>query len=285
MGDLALDTSLAGADGQYTASLSRAWEIWGPNGGYIAALALRAAGASCGSARPASLVGHFLGVARFDAPLEIACTTLRAARSAQSVRVTLRQGSRPVFEALVWGVSTPLPGIEHHAAPMPAVPHWSTLPTTEERLAARGETIEGWYPFWKNFDQRPPQWHDDWMARKPGQYEPLWRQWVRFRPTPSFQDPWLDACRLLILVDVGSWPSAEASHNQSAFIAPSIDLACAFHRIRPEAHWLLVEGRSPSAAEGLVGSHQCVWDEGGTLLASGTSQLLCRPVPKPDSPA
>jgi hypothetical protein len=45
MGDLERDTRLAGGEGRYTATLSRDWEIWGPNGGYLASLALRAAGA------------------------------------------------------------------------------------------------------------------------------------------------------------------------------------------------------------------------------------------------
>lgn len=280
MGDLAADTSVAGADGRYVAALSRDWAIWGPNGGYVAALALRAAGLHSGLPRPASLVGHFLGVGRFDDPVEIHCRTLRTARSAQSVGVTLSQAGAPVFEALVWAVTAPLAGLEHQAAPMPQVPHWSGLPTSQERLAARGETDAGWYPFWRNFEQRPPQWRDDWEERKSGDHEPLWQQWLRYRPTASFDDSWVDACRLLILVDVGSWPSASAHHNQQEVIAPSIDLACAFHRIRPGAEWLLVEGRSPAATEGLVASHQCVWDEHGTLLASGTSQLLCRPVAK-----
>ena len=44
MGDLANDTEVRGGDGHYTCELSRDWEIWGPNGGYIAAIVLRAAG-------------------------------------------------------------------------------------------------------------------------------------------------------------------------------------------------------------------------------------------------
>ena len=44
MGDLEHDTRLSGADGRYTATISEDWRIWGPNGGYMAAVALRAAG-------------------------------------------------------------------------------------------------------------------------------------------------------------------------------------------------------------------------------------------------
>ena len=59
MGDLERDTRLVGEKGRYTATLSRDWEIWGPNGGYLAAIALRAAGAEAAIQRPASFTGHF----------------------------------------------------------------------------------------------------------------------------------------------------------------------------------------------------------------------------------
>ena len=46
MGDLAIDTAVrARGDGLFEATLSADWEIWGPMGGYVAACALRAAGA------------------------------------------------------------------------------------------------------------------------------------------------------------------------------------------------------------------------------------------------
>jgi len=280
MGSLAAETAVEGGDGRYTGRLSRDWEIWGPMGGYLAAFALRAAGAHCGLARPASLAGHFLGVASFDAPLEIACTTLRAARRAQSVRARITQSGEPVFEALVWGVADGLQGLAHAAAPMPPVPHWRTLPTIQERFAEMGEQWTPWYPFWQNLAQRPPEWDPRWPDRESGAHAPLWREWLRFEPEASFpDDPWADACRLLVLVDLGSWPAAQAHHNQDRMIAPSIDLSCAFHRIRPDAEWLLAQGLSPAAADGLVASQQHVWSEDGALLASGISELLCRPSP------
>jgi acyl-CoA thioesterase-2 len=46
MGDLAADTRVEQVgNGRYGAHLSSEWEIWGPMGGYVAAIALRAAGA------------------------------------------------------------------------------------------------------------------------------------------------------------------------------------------------------------------------------------------------
>jgi hypothetical protein len=42
--DLDQATYVDGQNGRYLARLSEDWEIWGPNGGYLAAIALRAAG-------------------------------------------------------------------------------------------------------------------------------------------------------------------------------------------------------------------------------------------------
>jgi len=42
VGNLDHDTTPSGADGRYTIVLSGDWRIWGPNGGYLAAIALRA---------------------------------------------------------------------------------------------------------------------------------------------------------------------------------------------------------------------------------------------------
>jgi hypothetical protein len=44
MGNLDDDTKLIGGEGLYTARLAPDWKIWGPNGGYVAAIALRGAG-------------------------------------------------------------------------------------------------------------------------------------------------------------------------------------------------------------------------------------------------
>ncbi len=278
MSDLDLDTAVVGTDGTYHGTMSRDWEIWGPQGGYLASFALRAAGLHCGLPRPASLVGHFLGVASFDAPLTITCESLRVARTAHSVRASITQGNQRIFEAMIWGVNDGLIGLTHQDFMAPDVPAWHDCPTVDERLTAMGEARTSSFRFWDNFDERPTRWRDDWMQREPQAEPPVWHTWLKYTPTATFPDPWVDACRLLVLVDVGSWPAVQAHHNTPHVIAPSIDLACEFHRIDPQAQWLLVQGLSPRAYEGLVASHQQVWDEHGTLLASGISQLLCRPV-------
>ena len=163
MGDLGDDTAVQGADGRYTSTLSPDWEIWGPAGGYLAAVALRAAGVHTGFPRPASLVGHFLGVATF-APVDLEVTTLRSARRAESMRVGLTQEGRPVFEALVWAVAS-LDGLTHDTSRPPAAPPPAEVPTARERMAAAGAEPEVEHPFWQNLEERPLDWIDDWMGR------------------------------------------------------------------------------------------------------------------------
>ena len=114
MGDLDHDTAVEDlGGGRYRASLSADWEIWGPCGGYVAAVALRAAGAASGQARPASFYCHYLSVAAFG-PVEVdgrrAALGPHGARRSGSLSP---KGGRPVLEAMVWSVGD-VEGLEHH---------------------------------------------------------------------------------------------------------------------------------------------------------------------------
>ena len=274
MGDLDLDTAVSGGSGHYTARMSRDWEIWGPNGGYVASVALRAAGAHSRFERPATLVGHFLGVASFDHDVDLEVTTLREAKRAESIRVSMTQLGLPIFDAMVWAVGD-VGGLEHDVSVMPEVPEPESLLTVRERLAAAGATGGPMFKFWDNFDERPVTWVDDWENRPPT--APEAGGWYRYVPRSTFDDPWLDACRSVILLDTFGWPAVCRLHVRSEYIAPSIDLSVAFHRGEPTEPWLYAWAHAPSAAGGLIGCESRVWARGGALLAVGASQLLCRP--------
>jgi acyl-CoA thioesterase II len=275
MGDFAAETAVEARDGRWRATLSRDWEIWGPNGGYVAAIALRAAGAATALRRPASFAGHFLSVAEFDA-VDLEVTTLRAAKRAASLRVSMSQKGRPIFEAIVWVVGEG-EGLQHDDAVMPAVPAPSELRSIEELVPP--EDLQQRYKFWENFEARPIDFVP-WAARVPGR--PAWCEWYRFRPSCSLDDPFVDAARSLLLIDTMGWPAACRAHpRDSGFVAPSLDVAVQFHRLAPDSEWLLVDAVAPVAAEGLIAGQGRVWSADGRLLASGGGQLLCRPVPTP----
>src|SRR5690606_31509364 len=121
-------------------------------GGYVAAIALRAAGAATTLRRPASFSAHFLSVAEFG-PVELAVTTLRAAKRAVSLRVSMTQADRAVLEALVWVVDDALDGLAHVHAQIPAVEAPDALRSIEELVpeAERGQR----HRFWDNLEVRP----------------------------------------------------------------------------------------------------------------------------------
>ena len=73
MGDFEVDTRLErtrGSHNHFSATLSEDWKIWGPNGGYVAGIALRAAGLVAEVPRPVSFACHFLRTADF-APVDV----------------------------------------------------------------------------------------------------------------------------------------------------------------------------------------------------------------------
>ena len=76
-------------------------------------------------------------------------------------------------------------------------------------------------PFWNNIESRPVD--PDALGRPDGPRPAVWQQWLRFRETATFSDPWVDATRSLVLVDLPSWPAAVRPHawQRPAFTAPT----------------------------------------------------------------
>src|SRR5919197_4121049 len=163
-GDFTADTAVEGADGRYRATLSDAWSLWGPAGGYVSTIALRAAGEFSRFDRPASYSCSYLGVAEFG-PIEIEVTTLRAAKRADALRVTLLQKEQPFLDATVWTIDDDLEGFEHDAAPMPDVagPH-GLRPWLDEM-----PDEHPYGRFWSNIEERMTmQWFGEWKDRPVG---------------------------------------------------------------------------------------------------------------------
>lgn len=277
MGDLAVDTAVEGGRGRYTGTLSRDWEIWGPEGGYLASFALRAAAAESSFPRPASFFCHYLGVAKFE-PIDIMVDKLRSGGTAESLQVSITQQGKPILSATVWTVAADVPGLAHDVTEPPDVPDPDELPNFEELFADDPDAEGPPFPFWNNFEGRPLSFRKEWPPPEP--LEPVWREWLRFVPTDTFDDPWVDACRALVLVDVVSWPAAHRPHAylQPPFFAPSMDLYVAFHEPAPDDPWLLADGHSSYAGDGLINWTGKLWSSQRKLVASGMGQLLCRPV-------
>jgi acyl-CoA thioesterase-2 len=275
MGDFELDTRIEEIDGaagdarRFRAKLSEDWRIWGPNGGYLATIALRAVGRVARIPRPVSFAGHFLSVAEY-AETDVEVVPLRSGRRSESLRVSLVQGERRILEALV-RTAVVAPGLVHDVAVVPEVPDPESLKSADD---LRDPDEPERFPFWRNLERRvlhPEHWRDG-QARPP-----TWREWYRFRPRATFDDPFLDAGRSLLLIDTLSWPAACQPHPDAPFQAPNLDVVAWFHRADPDSEWLLADHVSPLAEAGLVATTGRVFSRDGKLLAHGGAQLFCVP--------
>ncbi len=269
MGNLGVDTAVEGGDGRWTAAFSSDWEIWGPNGGYLAAIALRAAGEVAQIARPSSFSCHFLSSPAFAA-VELEVTVLKAGRRAESLQVAMTQDGRPVLHALVKTLAE-APGHAHAHAQAPDVAPPQELRSYEQLLSAEQRPP---FAFWENIERRPID-----QVRPPDGAEPVLREWARYRPTPCFSDPFVDAARALILLDTYGFPAAYRRFRSMEYLAPNLDTSAWFHQFSPDREWLLVDHACTIAAAGLMAVDGKVWDEDGRLLASGAAHLCCIPAP------
>lgn len=104
--DIARHTAVVRAeDGRWSASIHPSFTTpGGPFGGYLAALALRAAEAATDLSVPRSLACHFAHVGHAG-PLDVDVVQLRRGRRLESLRVELAQDGAPLVSALVWAAA------------------------------------------------------------------------------------------------------------------------------------------------------------------------------------
>ncbi|OWK28576.1 acyl-CoA thioesterase [Sphingomonas mucosissima] len=275
MGGLVAATALTPRGDGYVVELDRDWEIWGPAGGYIAAIALRAVRERVASGhRPVTITGQFVRVARWGA-LDVRVDHIKEGASSLYA-VTLSQDARPVFLAQIWTTSRADPSIA--LTPMfPDVPGPEGLRDQDAIAAERGISTNR---FWSNLEGRPVHFrlHSDPPAPVPQQY-----RWMRFRdwPEAGADDLFFDAMRSALLIDLGIWPGHWHRLTESApYLAPSLDLTVYFHGSQPAGGWLLSEADSDVSGDGLISGRVRMWSEDGRPLATGSGHCLVT-VPKP----
>ncbi len=278
MGNLDHDTTPSGADGRYTIAISEDWRIWGPNGGYLAAIALRATGLEAAIKRPASIACHFLGVAKYESA-DIEVRAVHRGRSSESLHVMMTQDGKPILQAIV-RTAAEKTGIAHDFARMPEVPPPSALKSFLDHVPEPPDEV----PFWDNIDSRII--HPERLLNMDDPFPAELLEWHRFMPAATFDDPFADAARYTILLDTFAWPVAANPHPPATrqYAAVNMDVVAWFHRPAPDSEWLLCDYDSPIAHAGLVGSHGRIWSEDGRLIASGGAQCLSIPNPNPPPP-
>lgn len=259
-------TELTPADEGFQAMLDPAWSIWGPAGGYLAAIALRAAErAAPADHRPVTLSGQFIGRAAAGAA-EVAVAPLKTGGSALW-QVTLAQAGRPFFIACIWTTARRDP-VGAVTPAMPRVPPPEALPDFLTLCAERGLTT---IAFWRNLEARPVDFrlHGD----PPG--DGRLRRWFRFNGWAETANPYHDAARAALLLDVHVWP---AHHLRlpapPSYVAPSLDVTLAFHTDAPAGEWLLLDMDADIAGDGLVHGQGRVWTRDGRAIATGGGQCL-----------
>lgn len=279
----AFDEAIAveGADGQYSADLSPDYRTMvAPFGGYIAAVLLRTAGAHSSLPKPASMYCHFLNAAD-SAPVDLEVATRRKSSRAEAMRVTMRQSDKLIAEAMVWMIGN-LEGADHVSPHMPSAPPPEACRTFQELYEnypagfgfMEGRPIFEW-PLDKPRPGAPPWPMEELMARiEP--LPPFVRGWVRLTPKATFDDPIVDAARVVLPLDWMPVGATQMPHAGKAIFAQSLDFSVAFHESAPTSEWLYCEGESPIALGGVVNAAGRVWSQNGKLLATGHQQAFQR---------
>jgi acyl-CoA thioesterase-2 len=266
--DLDEATRVEGGGGRYGGVVHRDWFIWGPNGGYLSGLALRAAAAESRFRRVASYSCVFVGVAKAG-PVELRVEPVRRARRADAFRVELAQEERPILSALLWLVDAGVPGLAHRDLARPEVPPPDALEDDDVRLGPSTA------PLFRLLERRGVDLHT------PGSgAAPRVRVWLRFRAPAQYADPFVDALRPLIASDLFYWPATGRLHGDErrAWTAPGLDLQLAFHDFDPPGEWLYCDTHAPLAHAGLLASTNAVWSQDGRLLVTSKTQALFRAV-------
>lgn len=239
--------------GRYAASIDQGWWIErGPNGGYLAAIVLRAMLAEVDdpARRPRTLTLHYLRPPAAGA-CEVAVTVERTGRGLSTVSARLVQDGQDCILALAaLGSGRPGPELHDHLAP--------DVPGPDD-LAPRPDPVAGApdIPFRHRFAIRPA------LGSLPFAAGPTAETggWIR----TADDDP-VDDVLLAAIPD--SWPPAVFSRLELPVGVPTVELTIHF-RGAPSGQpgWCLVRFRTLEVSDGYLEESGEVWSADGRLLA------------------
>jgi acyl-CoA thioesterase len=196
----------------------------------------------------------------------------------------MSQEGRAIFTGLL-RTAEANEGLEHDVSRMPEVPEPRSLKTWPDIVPPEIQERDPPYPFWLNVETRiidlaqALEGLDREMKGLPRPpFPPEWRDWYRFIPQATFDDPFVDAARSLVFMDILAWPAACQPHPDAKFQAPNLDVTCWFREPGHDSEFLLGEYHCETAKDGLMNASGRIWSEDGRLLATGGSQLLCVPI-------
>lgn len=251
MGRFAQDTAVEdmGA-GTYGTRIDEGWWIQrGPNGGYLAAIVLRALQSEVAdpARRPRSLTLHYLRPP-VAGPATVEVEERRAGRTMSTMAARLHQGGKVCIEAL-GAFGTARPGLRFDEVDRPDI-----APPAELDPPPTGPAD---IPMRDRYEYR----HGIGAVPGGAAGEALTGGWIRLA-----EDEPVDDVVVAALTD--SWAPAVFSRLTAPVAVPTVDLTIHF-REEPPARpgWCLVRFRSRLAADGYLDEEGEVWSDDGRLLA------------------
>lgn len=247
-------------EGRYLGAVHEGWDIAGrANGGYLIAIAARAAGLACGLPDPVSVTAHFLSPVEAG-PVSIDTEILKAGSRFTTVRATMSRDRRPLL-ALLGSYGALEVRAEPPAERVDAAP--PDLPPPEQCVKA--EPTETWPPpFMGRVDLRlHPE--DALLDGRPSG-EPRVRGWFRFP-----DDETLDTLGLLVAVD--AFPPTVFNAALPITWTPTLELT-SHVRARPQSGWLRCAFTTRFITGGFLEEDGEVWDASGRLVAQSRQLAL-----------
>ena len=251
----------------FSATIDPGWTIgsW-PNGGYLMALATRAALMVTGQPHPLAVSSHFMA-APSTGPAELEVRPLRSGRTVSSARVTLLQQGHPCLEVLVssgWLQPGDEPAWRADSRPPRMPPAEKCLPGQAE-MPGSGLRVA----ILEHIDVRLDPATAGWVNGSPaGKLQA--RGWMRFRDDRP-PDP------LALLQALDALPPASAELGIMEW-APTLELT-AYVRGLPADGWLRCAARGRLLQGGWFDEEAEVWDERGRLVAQSRQLAGARRAP------
>jgi acyl-CoA thioesterase len=274
------------AEGKYRGNVSEEWKLWTPVGGYLATIALRAAQAASSMARPVSLTCHYLNEASFG-PCDLEVTKLGATERAESLLVRMSQNGTDILTTLVSAAPSELQGPDQDWHIAPEITDPEGMPGT--LLFEDAAKLLGDQPYFDRLEIRMVKGlqqsrtypdmsglsEEELIERRfTPRRDAHIRGWNRVPNGEGAKDPWVDACRYVIVCAGMMFPvAADPFTPPLRFIAPTLNLTVDFHSFSPEDPWLLADATGAGAGDGVVGVDTRLWARGGDLLATAQAQL------------